>query len=70
MLGTVLSTSIHLYNHHVRGGVIGPILQTHKLRLRKVKELVMELVSVKDLGPGLSMLLTNMAPTSQDTAEI
>lgn len=34
MPGTVLSTSINLYDSPGRDGVIDPILLTHKLRLR------------------------------------
>lgn len=47
MPGTVPRTSINLYNNPVRGGVIGPILQTHTLRLKKIKDLVLELVNVR-----------------------
>ena len=47
MPDTVPRTSINLYNNPVRGGVIGPILQTHTLRLKKIKDLVLELVNVR-----------------------
>lgn len=43
MPGTVPRTSINLYNNPVNG----TILQTHTLRLKKIKDLVLELVNVR-----------------------
>lgn len=69
MPGMVLGTSISLYANPVKAGFMDPILLTHKLRLRKVVTGHSE-CRRWDLNPGLSMFLTTMAPTSQDTTEI